>query len=347
MFYKGKDLGKFVEDIYEQKYNDDGKYHDLVKDYEDNLFWGTDYNETFDEKENMEYSPFSLYVLRNSYVTADGMSQDIQGHIKSFIAKHTDEDHTHNAEHMFEKYYIDRYIYAQTAEDMLTERMALAARIAASDDEVEKAALEEALAANPLYVLDPIAGKMRKAGEYYLYDNVTKSQDVSTIIEWKEEKEYSLNDCVKHNGKIYKSLKDNNKSSISEGSYWEEIGEIYKYNPTIVYNNEPIDLREIQRYELNNLEPTETKLEVGNGVYCDIFYQKVIMNYDFEESDDNLITVKKQYEDMLAALKVKRANGQDPLRSELDTLDLYYSQYNNVLSETIKNWVTRETDLKK
>jgi len=141
----------------------------------------------------MEYSPFSIYVLRNSYVIANGEKQNIINHIRH-SAEETGEDHTHVVNHMFEKYYIDRYINAQTAEDMLTERMALAARIAASTDEEEKQILQDALAASPLYVLDPIAGKMYKAGENYIYD------------------------------------------------------------PTIVYNNEPIDLREIQRYDLDNLD---------------------------------------------------------------------------------------------
>ena len=284
LFYKGKDLAGFVEDIYEPEYTNN--YHDLVPVYKNNLYWDTNYEGTFDEKENMEHSPFAIYVLRNSYVTADGVSQDILRHIKRFLAE-TGETHTHNAEHMFEKYYIDRYMYAQTAEDMLTERMSLAARIAAAKDDVEKAALTEALQANPLYVLDPVVGKVYKAGENYTYD------------------------------------------------------------PAIYYNNEQIDLREIQRYDLNSLEPTETTITVGNGVYCDVFYQKVVMNYNFEDSEDNLSTIKNKYESTLAALKVKRAKGLDPLRSELDELDQYYSQYNEVLSATIKSWVTRETDLEK
>ncbi len=224
----------------------------------------------------MEYSPFSIYVLRNSYVTANGEKQNILNHIRHSIEE-TGETHTHVANHMFEKYYIDRYINAQTAEDMLTERMSLAARIASSTDEEEKAILEDALSASPVYVLDPIAGKMYKAGENYIYD------------------------------------------------------------PTIVYNNEPIDLREIQRYDLDNLEPIETKISVGNGVYGDIFYQRVTMNYSFEETDDNLFTVKNTYYNELTRLENLRKEGQDPSRAELERLDSYYDSYNKVLAETIKN----------
>lgn len=224
----------------------------------------------------MEYSPFSIYVLRNSYVTANGEKQNIINHIRHSAEK-TGEDHTHAINHMFEKYYIDRYINAQTAEDMLTERMALAARIAASTNEEEKQILQDALAASPLYVLDPIAGKMYKAGENYTYD------------------------------------------------------------PTIVYNNEPIDLREIQRYDLDNLEPTESKIAVGNGVYGDIFYQNVTMNYSFEETDSNLKTVKDAYYNELARLQSLRKEGLDPTRADLEQLDSYYKSYNDVLAITIKN----------
>ena len=283
LFYKGQDLNDFDENLYLEGYNANN-YRDLVPAYSDKLFWDTNYTGTFDEKEHMEYSPFSIYVLRNSYATVNGVKQDILAHIEHSLEK-TDETHTHIADHMFEKYYIDRYIYAQTAEDMLTERMALVARIAASKDEVEKMAIQEALAANPLYVLDSIAGKVYKAGENYIYD------------------------------------------------------------PVIYYNNEQIDLREIQRYDLNNLEPTETKLKVGNGVYCDVFYQKVTMNYSFEDTDETLHAAKTTYYNELNRLTEKRNSGQDPQKSELDILNTYYDNYNRLLAETIESWVTRETDL--
>lgn len=282
LFYQGEDLEGYSENVFVNGYVNN--YKPLVSVYEGKLYWDTNYTGTFDEKEHMEYSPFSIYVLRNSYVTANGEKQNIINHIRH-SAEETGEDHTHVINHMFEKYYIDRYINAQTAEDMLTERMALAARIAASTDEEEKQILQDALAASPLYVLDPIAGKMYKAGENYTYD------------------------------------------------------------PTIVYNNEPIDLREIQRYDLDNLEPTESKIAVGNGVYGDIFYQNVTMNYSFEETDSNLKTVKDTYYNELARLQSLRKEGLDPTRADLEQLDSYYKSYNDVLAITIKNWTTRETDL--
>ena len=282
LFYQGQDLTNFSENAFIPGYINNFK--SLISSYEGKLYWDTNYTGTFDEKEHMEYSPFSIYVLKNSYVTANGEKQNILNHIKHSIEE-TGETHTHVANHMFEKYYVDRYINAQTAEDMLTERMSLAARIASSTDEEEKAILEEALSSNPVYVLDPIAGKVFKAGENYIY------------------------------------------------------------NPTIKYNNEPIDLKEIQRYDLDNLEPTVTKIAVGNGVYGDIFYQKVTMNYSFEETDDNLSVIKNIYYDELARLESLRKEGQDPTRAELEVLDSYYDSYNKVLAETIKNWTTRETDL--
>lgn len=284
LFYKGSDLSTYTEDLYVDSYDATGNYKELQTPYKDNLYWDTNYSGTFDDKEGREYSPFSIYVLRNSYVTVDGVKQNILQHIRRFLET-TGETHTHVADHMFEKYYIDRYIAAQTAEDMLTERMALAARIAASQDEIEKAALNAALAAEPIYVADPIAGKVYKAGENYVYD------------------------------------------------------------PAIYYNNEQIDLREIQRYDLDNLEPTESKIVIGNGVYGEIYYQEVTMNYSFETVDDNLRTAKNIYEEYLANLKTKRANGSDVTRKELDELDNDYKIYNDILADTIKNWITRESDL--
>lgn len=247
------------------------------------LYWDTEYKEIYDYEEHMEYSPFSIYVLRDSNITIGAQKQSILNHIKWAIPE--GEERQHKADHMFEKYYIDRYINAKTAEDMLTERMALIARIAASDDTEEQVILQRAMTTDPLNVLDPMAGNR------YV------------------------------------------------------VGVNYDYNPTITYNNEPIDLREILRYDLDNLEPTETKISVGNGVYGDVFYQRVIMNYTFEEVMEDLKSAKETYETLLHTLENLRKNGNDPSKAQLDLLETYYKNYNNVLAKAINNWVTRKSDL--
>ena len=145
---------------------------------------------------------------------------------------------------MFEKYYIDRYLMAQTPEELLTQYLVVYNRIN-QGQEVEDL---EAWEANPLYVFDP----------------------------WYK------------NGKIL------------------QVGKEYNYNPAIIYNGEEIDLREIQRYDLDNLEPTETKIQVGNGVYGDIFYHNIETFYTFEDLEGDLKEARDAYNTKLTELRNKK-----------------------------------------
>lgn len=70
------------------------------------------------------------------------------------------------------------------------------------------------------------------------------------------------------------------------------------YDPSITYNNENIDLREIDRYELEALEPDETTIKVGNGVYGDVYYQKVEQTFSYEPEE-----YKNAWEAAVAAAK--------------------------------------------
>lgn len=343
LFYKGLDLSGYTEDLYINSYDlTTGNYKELQSPYKDNLYWDTNYVKTFNDKEGQEHSPFSIYVLKNSYVTVNGIKQSLLQHIEKCLQNSWDEQttynkneiiiykdenkdkyyrsltdnnmghipldndrfwedlgpvetHTHVADHMFEKYYIDRYIFAQSAENMLTERMALAARISASQDIVEKSALVAALKAEPIYVVDPVAGKVYKAGENYFY------------------------------------------------------------NPAIIYNSEEIDLREIQRYDLDNLEPTETKIQVGNGVYGDIFYHNIETFYTFEDLEGDLKEARDAYNAKLTELRNKKwpnwpntednEEADDPSRQELDDLEDLRIKYCELLETAITEWKSRETDL--
>ena len=107
--------------------------------------------EVFDDKENMEYSPFSLYVLRSNQLTIDGVKQNIVKHVS---ADPSYEPTLHIADHLFEKYYIDRYLNAVSAEDALTERILLEQRLSEQSNEEEEniEAIEDATA---MYLLDP------------------------------------------------------------------------------------------------------------------------------------------------------------------------------------------------
>ena len=48
----------------------------------------------------------------------------------------------------------------------------------------------------------------------------------------------------------------------------------------------------------------------------------------------------------LTTLQNMRKQGNDPSKAQLAQLDAYYKTYNDILAETITNWVTRESDLR-
>ncbi len=290
LFYKTTEITNFPIDAYTENYNVDGS-KELVGNYKDKLYWNNEFRtgDVFTEKDHMKYSPFSIYVLRNSMVNG----QDIVAHIWRDIQNQIEETSTHVDDHMFEKYYIDRYIFAQSPEEMLTERTLLAQRLESisniedpeQDYTEEINIISNALANNPVYLFDPWIGKVYKVGENYLY------------------------------------------------------------NPTIIYNKEQIDLREIQRYDLDDLEPIETEISVGNGVYGDVFYQQVTTHYALETADSDVIAAKEEYTRKLNNLVTLRNAGGTPSYAQLDDLDEAYETYNDILNTAIENWNKRLTDL--
>lgn len=221
--------------------------------------------EYFDDQENMEYSPFSLYILRNEWLDANGVKENIISHM---AGNESIKEKTHSAEHLFERYYIDRYLKAQTPEEMLAERAALAERVAATEDE------ELINEATPLYVLDP----------WY--------------------------------GKIY------------------EVGKDFTYNPYIIYNNENIDLTEIERYELENVDPSDETLIVGNGIYGENFYQKVTMIYGFEDNSE----WTEINENLSSKEDCTTAAYEEEVRESVKEEEAYYKQ----LEEKIDEWSKKE-----
>lgn len=258
---------------------------------QDILYWDNSFLDDFKYSEHKQYSPFSIYVLRSSIIDVNGTKENILGHIFQDLSKeYPEEDSTelhHRADHMFEKYYIDRYMYAQTAEDMLIERMALIARIDAiakkeeeektEEDRVEETALTDALSANPVYVLDPMAKQLFAVGV---------------------------------NG--------------------------YKYNSSISYNGEPIDLKEILRYDIDNVMPEDTKISIGNGVYGDVFYHNVVTEYSIEKINLGLKAIKKAWEDDYNNLTV------DSTEEDLAENARKYRIYNEKLAAALDEWTKIE-----
>lgn len=239
-------------------------YRKLKLKYENALYWDQDFdiNELFDDKENMEYSPYSLYVLHDNFINGE----NIINHMAHgpYMPDNDSEAH-HAASHLFEKYLIDRYIHAQDPEEMLMERTLLSKRLAAENNEEETEIVEEATS---LYVLDAWLGRLYKVGEDFMYD------------------------------------------------------------PSITYNGENIDLREINRYDLEEMEPTETAIVVGNGVYGDIFYQRVTQTFSYEPEEERL-----DWENAVSDVKTSSIGYQ-----EEEAERKAYEQFNLAIGEAEKNW---------
>ena len=374
LYYEGNNFN-YVENAYLSSYDNEG-YKVLVPEYKDKLYWNLDdykwennavkFLNVFNEKKHLGYSPFSIYVLRNTMLYNGDQIEDLRNHLFKKFAKPgiSDAEAHHRVDHMFEKYYIDRYLHAQSAEDMLIEYMSICARIDEGGEPEEIAAWEAVLNDTPLYVFDPWIGKVYKIGCYY------PQEDLSNILDWVENSTYKKGDRIKYNNKYYRSLKDNN-NTIPNGTDWEITNARYYYNSSIIYNNEQIDLKEIQRYDLNNLEPEDSSIFIGNGVYGDTLYQNVTTLYGFEESEEEIYEVndknvkinlgslkasKDKYEAKFNKLRIHKwpieYSEQDPTpltmevtRQEINNLDELYYNYNHLLSLSIERWISRESDI--
>lgn len=223
---------EYLYKIAEESFNTDLKNIFIDKDGEKgkrtladdlNLYWDLNFSPTdiFNDDESMEYSPFSLYIVKNANI---GGHMIEWGDIDSY-------EEQHSGNHYFEKYYIDRIINAQTPEEELINYSAV----------IEKGAELEALE-------DPDEEAIAAKEE---------------IKQWLE------------NNKLY-------MIDAWTGDIWP-ISADHMYDPTIVYNNETIDLKEIQKYSLDDIDPLESDISVGNGVYGEMYYQRVNIEYSFED----------------------------------------------------------------
>ena len=162
--------------------------------YSFNLYWDSNFNddEIFDDKESLEYSPFSIYVLRNSKING----QDILNHLISNINEQYPDQNineiSHEVNHMFEKYYIDRYIASKSPEETLSNYSNIyISYLKAIENEENVEILEEFFRENPLYVLDAWNGIIYQVGvdEYYYKPFIVYND---SKIDLREIENYSL-----------------------------------------------------------------------------------------------------------------------------------------------------------
>lgn len=131
------------------------------------LHWTNDFNsnEVFDDKESEQYSPFSFYVLKDSYIN----NINILDHIKQVYSKaYVEPELSHQVNHMFEKYYIDRYFSSKNPEEQLTQAIGVYNQYlkALEYDLTEDAEnLKMILDAYPVFVLDAWDGNIYKIGD--------------------------------------------------------------------------------------------------------------------------------------------------------------------------------------
>ena len=272
--FTGFEESLYVEKDYENngekitKFNDNG-YRNLSEAYKGKLYWDNSFKEPFTHKSHMEYSPFSLYVLKSSLVETDEIDRktnkkikvDITGHINN-AADIEDSTDLHIDNHMFEKYYIDRYTYAQSA--------------------------EEALAAGNVYVVDPWEGKVYEPGTF------TYNPTVGYY-------EYQKND----DGEI--------------------IGKESKF---------AIDLREIQRYDFDTIDPTNNTFAIGNGVYGEVIYNEIETTYSVEsDPTSDVHPLKSDYENY----KADHPNTTLTFEEQYQ-LEQRYNEFNKELLNFLEEW---------
>ena len=89
-------------------------------------------------------------------------------------------------------------------------------------------------------------------------------------------------------------------------------------------------MREIKTYDINNLDFTNGKedIEVGNGVYGEVLYQKVTLTYACEETDPIVKEAKNNLEEAY-----KRAKETDASESDIENAKNEYKKYVNVVGE--------------
>lgn len=239
--------------------------------YKNYLSWDLEFSPTeyFDDLESMEYSPYSLYVLRDI--------SSISGHATNFWP-----DGSNDPTHIFEKYYIDKILKAESAQDLVT-RYSLVYKE---------------------YV------KLNEAGE-----------DVTDLKEWIDTHKLLVLDAW--SGNIY------------------TVGADWVYNPAIKYNGEEIDLREIDRYELENLDIDNNIIGMGNGVYGDVFYQKVTLTYVDSIEDGTYRDKVASYLALDSTYKEDGTTSQNTIEENRYNYNYYYNEYCNQLVEALENWTKK------
>ena len=145
---------------------------------------------------------------------------------------------------------------------------------------------------------------------------------------------------------------NNDQPEIPENVYvldaWS--GQIYnndfQYNPTITLkerktnNQESIDLREIEKFSLDNIDPLKYQIILGNGVYGDIFYQQMVSTFDFEKLDDE---VAEKADNLNAHIELMKTT-QSKYARDKELYEEYYNEYINLIDSKIAALTEPETD---
>ena len=277
LYYRNIGENPLEENIFMDSFDSD--FRELKGTYFKNLSWEPDFdyaelkNELFTDEESMLYSPFSLYVLKDDILSIKGEDKHMAGHL-NWDSIPTDDDRPHATGHLFERYYIDRYINAYF----------------------------------PQEELEAYSNAWKK---YVLLDH--EDEDKELILEWLEEHPMFVLDAW--TGDIY------------------QVSENWLYEPSFIYNNEEIDLREIERYNLDGLNPAETNIKIGNGVWADIYYQNVEKTYSFEKKADH-------YDAWIEAKEYAKnnKNSMSALKRERNIFKLFIAE----LKELVNTYTNKE-----
>lgn len=82
-----------------------------------------------------------------------------------------------------------------------------------------------------------------------------------------------------------------------------QVGHDFIYDPSFSYNEQNISLLELESYTLNKLAPENVDINLGNGVYANLYYQKTVTTYSLEEELIDLKDAKEELDRLMSQYK--------------------------------------------
>ena len=336
-----------------------------------NLYWDLEFTpvEAFDDESSMEYSPFSLYIVRDMIID----NQSIAAHKPSGypddielddLIKHLEElDNLNNNLNMrLEGLDEDALIDNGLKEEILSFNNLLSSwvinpfALKEEDGDWNKTTYKDQRGREFSKITLSSTGREkaeRRCEEHasshmfekYYIDRIIKAvspEDMLTAYNLAYKK---VSEETSETGTLKEWLQDNPLYVID--AWTGEIGKVgvnYLYSSSIIYNGEEIDLREINRYSLDNLEAEDSQIAVGNGVYGDIFYQKITVEYSFETTDKKTKASKAAWLSLNTEIRgnKNRANySSNEYNQKLLQEQSLYEIYNDDLAAAIVEWTER------